>query len=299
MLIIAGPTAVGKSEIAVSVAEACDGEIVGADAFQVYEGMEIVTAKPGEDLLRRVPHHLIGSVPASERYDVAQYLSEARDAIAQIRRRGRVPIVVGGTGLYIRALTHGLAELPGADPALRQAYEALPFEVLQARLLKADPGAAQTIDLKNRRRVTRALEVCELTGEPFTSFRRQKEELPEGFSGVLLTRGREELYRRIDERVGAMFEAGLLEEVRRLTQLGPTAAQAIGIAQARACLRGEMTEREARESIASATRRFAKRQLTWFRRETMFEVIHLSGSNHTSSLVAHLAQCARPASRDV
>ena len=169
--VIAGPTASGKSELAVRLAEACGGEIVGADAFQVYEGLDILTAKPAPDLRRRVPHHLIGEVPLKERFDVAQFAAAAQQRMEEIRRRGAWPIVCGGTGLYVRALIRGLAALPSADPELRMRLEVLPSEELGRQLAERDPVAAAQIDMKNRRRVIRALEVCLLTGRPFSSFR--------------------------------------------------------------------------------------------------------------------------------
>jgi tRNA dimethylallyltransferase len=273
--ILAGPTAVGKSELAAAVAECCGGEIVGADAFQIYAGLDVLTAKPGPEMRARVPHHLVGEIPLTQRFDTAQFAALAQRRIAEVRARGRLPILCGGTGLYVRALTHGLAELPGADPALRAELEARPLEDLQRELARLDPVSAAQIDLRNPRRVVRALEICRLTGQPFSSFRKQWQAPPENVRGVLLVRDRDELRRRIAERTEAMFAAGVEDEVRAAGEVGPTAAQAIGLREIRALLAGEMTRAGCVAAITLATRQYAKRQLTWFRREKTLAAIDL------------------------
>ncbi len=290
-LVIAGPTAVGKSELAVAVAERCGGEIVGADAFQVYAGLELLTAKPSAELRARVPHHMLGTVPLMQPFDVAQYAVGAQRAMAGIRERGRLPIVCGGTGLYVRALTHGLADLPPADETLRAELTRKPLDELQRRLAELDPHGAKEIDLKNPRRVVRALEVCLLTGRPFSSFREQWEVLPEGVRGVVLTRDREELYARIDERTAAMFSAGVEEEVRTVGHVGPTASQTLGLREIRALQSGEMDRATCIAAIQQATRRYAKRQLTWFRREATLEKICLTGAS-VAAVVEKIAAMA-------
>ncbi len=280
-LFIAGPTAVGKTAIAVAVAEALGGEIVGADAFQIYAGLDLLSAKPPPEALARVPHHLIGCVPPGESFNAARYREAALAAMADILARGKTPIVVGGTGLYLRALIRGLDDAPPSDEALRTELAATPLPALLERLEKLDPVAAAAVDRRNRRRVTRALEVCLLTGKPFSSFRRQWEETPD-FAGVLLERDRAELSERIDQRTAAMFREGVVEEVRaaiRSGGVGVTAAQMIGWREIGALLRGECGEAECMEAIRRATRRYAKRQLTWFRRETMLQPVSLSSPN--------------------
>lgn len=274
--VIAGPTAVGKSEIAVAVAERCGGEIVGADAFQVYAGLDLLTAKPAPELRERVPHHLVGTIPLAQQFDVAQFLDAARGCIAEIGARGRTPIVCGGTGLYVRALLRGLADLPPADAGLRAEFEQQPLEVLQQRLAQLDPQGAAQIDLKNPRRVIRALEVCLLTGRPFSEFREQWSAPETECRGVFLTRDRDELYARIDARTEAMFAAGVVKEVRAAGEIGPTASQTLGWREIRALLSGEMDRGTCIASIQQATRRYAKRQITWFRREPALAPIHLS-----------------------
>lgn len=266
-LIVAGATGAGKSEVAVEIAERCAGEIVGADAFQVYAGLPLLTAQPGPDLRARVPHYLIGEIPLSRPFDVAQYFRLATERMREIRGRGRRPIVVGGTGLYLRALLRGLADLPGCDPAVRAELEARPLGELQARLRELDPAGAAALDLLNPRRVIRALEVCLLTGRPFSSFRQEWEGAPP-FAGCYLVREREALHARIDRRVEQMLAEGALEEVRHATGLGPTAAQTLGLREIQSLLAGELSAGDCRARIQQATRRYAKRQLTWLRRET-------------------------------
>ncbi len=272
---IVGPTGVGKSDVAVEVAERLGGEIVGADAFQVYRGLDLLTAKPDAAALARVPHHLIGEMPLSETFDVARYRSLAEARIAEIAARGRVAVIVGGTGLYVRALTHGLADLPGADATLRAKLEDRPLDELVAELSQLDPEAVARMDLKNPRRVVRALEVCLLTGKPFSGFREQTAPA-QPVRGVFLTRGRDELCARIDARTAAMFAAGVVGEVRGAAEVSATAAQAIGFREIQALLRREIGEAECVAHIRQQTRQYAKRQMTWFRRESHFTPLLLA-----------------------
>jgi tRNA dimethylallyltransferase len=289
LFIIAGPTAVGKSELAVEVAERCGGEIIGADAFQIYGGLDVLTAKPAPELRARVPHHLVGEIPLTQPFDVAQFSALARERIAQVIARGHIPIVCGGTGLYVRALTHGLADLPGADAALRADLEARTLDDLRSELARLDPAAAAEIDLQNPRRVIRALEVCLLTGRPFSSFREEWRSPPQGVRGVLLVRDRDELRQRIAQRTEAMFATGVEDEVRAVGEVGPTAAQAIGLREIRALRAGEITRAECIDAITLATRRYAKRQLTWFRREPALTVVNLSEATDPASDIVRLA----------
>jgi len=269
---LAGPTAVGKTEVALAVAEACNGEIVGADAFQVYRGLDLLTAKPPQESLARVPHHLVGSVPLAEAFNVARYLEAAQAAIADIRRRGRL-----------------------ASPELRAELASTPLPQLLERLETRDPEAAAAIDTKNPRRVLRALEICLVTGKPFSSFRQEWEKQPH-FHGVLLERTREELYERIDRRTHAMFEEGVVEEVRAALAgggVGSTAEQVIGWREITALLRSELTEADAIAAIQQTTRRYAKRQLTWFHREPLFVPISLSGENGIAAILERAAVATR------
>ena len=221
---IVGPTATGKSELAADVAREIGAEIVSADAFQIYRGLDLLTAKPDASTLSKAPHHLIGTTPLHEEMNAEKYRRAASRAIEEIHSRGKVAIVVGGSGLYIKALTHGLAPLPESDPKLREKLNAMSLDQLRTQLAELDPEAAQKIDLKNRRRVVRAVEICLLVGKPASevvagvadpgkSVRPRPRSAPAA-TGVFVFHDREELYARINQRVKAMFENGVIEEVR-------------------------------------------------------------------------------------
>ncbi len=272
---LTGPTASGKSAVAVLLAERLGGEIVNADAFQLYEGMDLLTAKPGPADLARVPHHLYSVLPAGEPCDAQRYRELALPVLAAIAARGRTPIVVGGSGLYLKALSHGLAELPPADPALRAELAGWSLEAKTTRLLELDPDAASNVPLANPRYVERALEICLLTGQPQSQLRQTFAKVEPLGSGVTLDLPRAELHGRIHRRLLAMVDAGLLDEVRALPEIGSTAERAIGLRELRAHLAGELSLEEALAAMETATRRYAKRQLTWFRRETWLQSICL------------------------
>lgn len=290
---LAGPTAVGKSDLTVSLAEHLNGEIVGADAFQVYRGLDLLTAKPDARTLARVPHHLIGEIPLTETFDVARYVALANQRIDEVAQRNRIPIVVGGTGLYIRSLTHGLAELPPPNESLRAELATEPLERLLERLEKLDPLSASEIDRNNPRRVIRALEVCLIAGRPFSSFRQEWAKSPE-IRAILLTRPREELYRRIDQRTINMFAAGVVDEVKAVDAISSTASQAIGFREIQELLQGGLTEAESIARIQQQTRNYAKRQLTWFRKETHFQTIELhEGESHEDAFYRLMAAVGR------
>jgi tRNA dimethylallyltransferase len=267
---IVGPTAVGKSEIAAEVAQRVNADVLSADAFQIYQGLDLLTAKPDPATLAKAPHHLIAAVPMSEEMNVEKYRAAAR----QIMERGKPVIVVGGTGLYIKALTHGLAELPGANRQLRDKLEGITANELFRSLQRLDPECAKTVDRNNRRRLIRAVEVCLLTGKPFSAQRTQAQ--GESAEGIFVVRDREELYHRINQRVEEMFAAGVIEEVRAATELGPTAEKTLGLREIRALIAGEISRSECMAKIQQATRRYAKRQLTWFGRQTNFPSLNLS-----------------------
>jgi len=272
---ITGPTASGKSAVALALAEQIGGEIVNADAFQLYQGMDLLTAKPAADDLARVPHHLYSVLPLTESCDARSYRDLALPVIANIAARGRVPIVVGGSGLYIKALSHGLAELPRGEENLRAELRALPLEEKVARLLALDPDAAGNVPLANPRYVERALEICLLTGHPQSALRQTFSQTEPAGHGVLLHWPRDALYTRINQRVHDMTAAGLAAEVRDLPPTGPTADKAIGLREMRAHLAGEMTLADAIAAMQQATRHYAKRQVTWFKRERWLQTICL------------------------
>jgi tRNA dimethylallyltransferase len=278
ILVIAGPTAVGKTELALRVAREVPAEIISADSMAVYQGLDIGTAKPTPQQRLCARFHLIDYVPPQEPYSLARFQADARAAIDDIAGRGRLPVVCGGTGLYVRALVQGF-ELPeqgereGAEMRRRELEQRLSAEGLEAlaeELLALDPDAAATVDLRNPRRVVRALEIVAATGEALDRARGRADAPPYRAACFVVTCGRELMYRRIDRRVDEMIAAGWLEEVRGLLgRLGPdsTAMQAIGYRHLAAYLHGEGGWDETVAAIKRDTRRFAKRQLTWWRKE--------------------------------
>ena len=283
-IVVAGPTGVGKTAFAVDLANELDGEIIGADAYQVYRGLEILTGQPTSEMLSAVPHHLIGFLPPTEVFDAARFATIVRERISEVLSRGKVPIVTGGSGLYIKALTHGLVDVPPANPALRSELASLSPRQLQERLAKIDPAAR--IDFQNPRRVLRALEISILTGRPASEMRRGWEgKTALGFRGLLLVRERKELQARIAENVRGMFERGVVAEVGKIKAIGATAAMAIGLSDIQALRRGEITEAECIAAVTRATRRYAKRQLTWFRNQFTFQIIDLTGFRDTHGIL--------------
>jgi tRNA dimethylallyltransferase len=282
-LLLAGPTAVGKSEVALALAERLGGEIVSVDSMQVYRGLDIGTAKPTPEERRRVPHHLIDFVDLNESFDAAQFVRLAQAAVAGIQSRGRVPILCGGTGLYFKAFLDGLGEAPPADAALRAELEQAPLAGLLAELERSDPVTFQRIDRCNPRRVIRAVEVVRLTGKPFSAQRASwpaaKAELDPNGSIWLMLRDSHDLLARINARVDLMFRSGLVAEVQALMpqglELNKTALQAIGYRQVVEHLRGERSLAETIELVKVRTRQFAKRQLTWFRRQAPVTVLQV------------------------
>ena len=289
MFFIVGPTATGKSELAADVARGAGAEIVSADAFQIYRGLDLLTAKPGARTFAKAPHHLIGIVPLGEEMNAEKYRRDATRAIEEINSRGKPAIVVGGSGLYIKALTHGLAPLPESDPKLREKLNAMSLDNLRAQLVELDPEAAKKIDIKNRRRLVRALEICLITGKPASEVvagvgdsGRPGLSIPA--TGVFVFRDRNELYERINQRVKAMFEKGVIEEVRAAAVTSATASQMIGLREIRELLAGKKSLPQCIAEIQQATRRYAKRQLTWFRRQSNFLPLNLSFLTHNEAV---------------
>ncbi|MEO7724684.1 MAG: tRNA (adenosine(37)-N6)-dimethylallyltransferase MiaA [Chthoniobacterales bacterium] len=273
---IVGPTASGKSELAADVAARCGAEVVNADAFQVYRGLPLLTAQPDEATLRKVPHHLVGIVSPSEEMNAAKFRELALSAIQEINRRGKLAIVTGGSGLYLKALTHGLAPLPVVDQKLRAELDGLSLEELNPRLLAVDPLGAETIDRKNKRRLVRALEIFAQTQRPASEQRREWSREAAELHGVSVFRERSELNARIEHRVEEMFHEGVAAEVAALGPVSVTAAKTLGLDQVRLFLEGKISEAECAAAIQQATRRYAKRQLTWFRRQPSLESLNLS-----------------------
>ena len=273
-LVLAGPTAVGKSEIALLLAEKLNGEIVSVDSMQVYRGLDLGTAKPSAAERARVRHHLVDVVEVTEPFDAAQFTRFARQAVSEIQGRDRVPILCGGKGLYFKAFFEGLGEAPPGDAALRAELEATPVAELLRELAERDPATYERIDRQNPRRVIRAVEVIRLTGKPFSAQRARWRPSAISHHQSLcfgLARSSADLHRRIDARVEQMFRAGLVAETEALLARGlaqnKTAMQALGYRQVVEYLRGERSLAETIDLVKIRTRQFAKRQMTWFRRQ--------------------------------
>ncbi|MFN8159287.1 MAG: tRNA (adenosine(37)-N6)-dimethylallyltransferase MiaA [Candidatus Nanopelagicales bacterium] len=270
---VVGPTASGKSDLGVALALELGGEVVNADSMQLYRGMDVGTAKLAPAERRGVPHHLLDVWDVTETASVADYQERARAVVDALRAEGRTPLLVGGSGLYVRAVLDAL-EFPGTDPDVRARLEAeleqVGSGVLHARLAAVDPAAAAAILPSNGRRVVRALEVVEITGGSFTATLPEHRDVYPSVQ-VGLDVPRPELDRRIDVRVERMWAAGLVDEVRGLLEVGlregRTASRALGYAQVIRFLDGEWTEEQALEETQRATRRFARRQDSWFRRD--------------------------------
>jgi len=286
---IVGPTATGKSDLAADVGHEMGAEIISADAFQIYRGLDLLTAKPDASTLAKALHHLIGTAPLDEEMNAEKYRRAAMRVVDEINSRGRLAIVVGGSGLYIKALTHGLASLPEADPRLREQLNAMSLDELRTQLAELDPEGAGKIDTKNRRRLVRAVEICLLTGKAVSEVvARDKDRGQSGSaipaSGIFVFRDRDELYARINQRVEAMFECGVINEVRAAGTTSATASQMIGLREIRELLAGKKSLSECIAEIQQATRRYAKRQLTWFRRQTKFSPLNLSFLTHNEAV---------------
>lgn len=275
--VIAGPTASGKTELAVRLAQRLAGEVVSADSMQIYDTLRIGTARPDEQEMAGVPHHLMGFLPLSEAYSVAQYVEQAGETIREIRGRGRQPILCGGTGLYIQSLIENIdfsAEAP-ADPAyreeLRELAETQGGQVLWDKLDLIDPAAAARLHPNDHGRLIRALELYRTSGMTVSEHNRRSRLRPSPYNACVILldfRERAHLYERIDRRVDGMLQNGLLKEAQLLlnTPHAPTASQAIGYKELAPYFAGEISLSEAADRIRQGTRRYAKRQLSWFRR---------------------------------
>ncbi|HMJ90024.1 MAG TPA: tRNA (adenosine(37)-N6)-dimethylallyltransferase MiaA [Candidatus Acidoferrum sp.] len=289
---IVGPTACGKSDVAIALAAKLGGEIISVDSMQVYRGLDIGSAKPTAAERAQIPHHLIDVVGITEPFDAAKFVQLARVAEADILARGRVPIFCGGTGLYLKVFLDGLGEAPPADPELRKQLEATPLDVLLAELRDRDPITFERIDKQNARRVVRAIEVIRLTGKTFSA-QRAEWALKTSANLFGLARPTEELRARIDARVNAMFARGLVAETRELLARGleqnRTAMQAIGYRQVVEHLRGERSLADAIELVKTKTRQFAKRQLTWFRRQLVVEWMDVPGERSVADIIDDIA----------
>ena len=277
IICIAGPTASGKTALTVALARELDGEVVSCDSRQVYKRMDIGTAKPSPEERQGIPHHMIDVAEPWEDYSVSRYCADAAPIVEDIVSRGKTAIIAGGTGLYMDSLIRGNDFAPFPSTGVRERLEREAdregMEALLARLRAVDPEAAARLHLSDRKRIIRAMEVYLETGETITAHNRRTQALPPRFSPVWLGldfESRAELYSRIDRRVDVMLEAGLLEEIRALLRSGIpekcTAMQAIGYKEFTAALDGRCTVEAAADQVRQSSRRYAKRQLTWFRR---------------------------------
>ncbi|WP_329311626.1 tRNA (adenosine(37)-N6)-dimethylallyltransferase MiaA [Streptomyces sp. NBC_01262] len=296
VIAVVGPTAAGKSDLGVAIAQALNGEVVNADSMQLYRGMDIGTAKLTTGERQGVPHHLLDIWDVTEAASVAEYQRLARAEIDRLHAAGRTPVLVGGSGLYVRAAIDAL-DFPGTDPEVRARLEAELAEhgtgPLHARLAAVDPEAARAILPSNGRRIVRALEVVEITGRPFTANLPGHEAVYDTVQiGVDVPRP--ELDERITLRVDRMWEAGLVGEVRALEKVGlregRTASRALGYQQVLAALAGECTDQEARAETVRATKRFARRQDSWFRRDQRVHWLTARGKELAEQALALLGR---------
>ncbi len=278
LVAVVGPTASGKTKLGVDIALKFNGEVVSADSMQIYLGMSIATAKPTLDEMRGVPHHLIDFLPPEQGYSVARYVDDAKASIADITARGKLPVLVGGTGLYVDALLGGIrfSEEPGTPEIRAQLYEQaaqLGNEAMHAMLAQIDPEYAKGLHPNNLGRVLRAIELYRATGKTMSEQLKSSREKPSDYAPIMIGLSfsdRAKLYERIDYRVDLMLQQGLLEEVRAFykTHNPKTAAQAIGCKEFLSFLNGEKTLEECTDDLKRETRRYAKRQLTWFKRNS-------------------------------
>lgn len=281
VLLLIGPTAVGKSEVAVAVAEAGEGEIISADARAIYRGLEIGTDRPPPEVLARVPHHLVGTLAPWERYDAARFRADCERLVAEIQGRDHRAIIVGGSTLYVRALTRGLSPGPAADPELRAELAQRPTAELREELARVDPASAARIHPADRVRLVRAVEVHRLTGRPLTASWGSEKAFPWPLVPVGLTVERSELGRRIEARVARMLAEGLIEEARRLWNLDlpsdAPAVRTIGYRELFPYFAGEYDLDEARRRIVRNTKAYARRQLAFFRAEPRVHWLDVTG----------------------
>ena len=304
LLVVGGPTASGKTGLSIALAKALDGEIVCADSMQVYKGMEIGTAAPTPKEREGIPHHLFGFLEPEENFSVAGYLALAGKAIREIAGRGRLPILCGGTGLYISSLIDGVAFDPamGESAEMRAELRALAQEKgpehLWGVLTGCDPDLAATLHPNNLGRVIRAIEVCKVSGVPMSEWQRRCKSAESPYRVLFFALNytdRTRLYQRIGQRAEQMLEGGLLDEVKAMwgKELSGTASQAIGYKEFSAYLKGEQTLEQAAETLKRQTRRYAKRQLTWLRRDGRIHWLAPDAFESGQALAEHALGLAR------
>ncbi|WP_028951004.1 tRNA (adenosine(37)-N6)-dimethylallyltransferase MiaA [Sulfurihydrogenibium subterraneum] len=288
IIVIAGATATGKTELGIKLAKILNGEVISADSMMIYKYMDIGTAKPTPEEMDGIPHYIIDVVLPSENFSVKDYVQHFDKAVKEIEEKGKIPIVVGGTWLYIQTALYGLSEAPESNWELREKLYSLDNRVLYEKLREVDPYYASKIHVNDKRRIVRALEVYELTGKPFSSFFQGFENPKYNFIGFNLVRDRDELIERIKLRVEKMFKKGLVKEVEKLIDMGfkesITAMQAIGYKEILPYLDKKISLEDAKSSIIENTKDFAKRQLRTFKSKTKFENLNLSHINMNDAL---------------
>jgi tRNA dimethylallyltransferase len=283
VIILLGPTGVGKTEVSILLARALDTEIISADSMQIYKGMDIGTAKPSEAQRISVKHHMIDSASSAEPFSVGRYIEDVKPIIENLHKKNKIPIVAGGTGLYIKAMTRGIFSGPSADWKLREELASLEEGqdgALYSYLQELDPEAAAKIMPADTRRIIRAIEVCLKTKQGMSELQQKlTRPLPYEFIKIGLTRDRKELYKMIEARVDKMIEAGLVEEVKKILGMNPdkTPMQAIGYKEIAMYLNGEIPLEEAIRLTKRNTKRYAKRQYTWFNKEEDIHWIEITG----------------------
>ena len=299
IVVITGPTASGKTALGVALCQKLHGEVVSADSMQIYRRMTIGTAKPTPEEMQDIPHHMIDVAEPEENWSVARYVEAAAECVEDILARGKLPVIVGGTGLYIDSLLSGRTFAGGeVNEALRQElserYDEIGAKGLLGELRKVDPERAEKLHPGDKKRIVRALEVFILTGKTITQHDEETRAIPPRWESAKIAldfENRQELYDRIDRRVDDMFARGLMDEVRSLLSSGVpddcTAMQAIGYKEAVAALRGECSVEEARARIQQESRRYAKRQLTWFRRDKEIEWHRFGSEPDLSEALQH------------
>lgn len=311
VIILLGPTGVGKTEVSILLAKALDTEIISADSMQIYRVMDIGTAKPSEEQRMNIKHHMIDVVSPSEPYSVGRFIEDVTPVIDELHRKGKIPIIAGGTGLYIKAMTRGIFSGPSADWKLREELASLEKgqgSALYSYLQELDPEAASKIMPADTRRIIRALEVCLKTKKSISEFQQKlTTPLPYEFIKIGLRRERKELYRMLEARVDKMIEAGLVDEVKKIIAIHPftdsplhrftpsaihpfTALQAIGYKEIAMYLNGEIPLEEAIRLIKRSSKRYAKRQYTWFNKEEDIHWIDITGIQDVNEILKHIRQ---------
>jgi len=301
LIVIVGPTAVGKTDIAIALAKILGGEIISADSMQIYKYMDIGTAKPSIQEREGIPHYMVDIVTPDQEFSVAQFQQQAKEVIQEVSQRGKLPIVAGGTGLYVNSLIYPMDFTEaGEDQDFRENMRALALEkgneYLYRKLCEIDPATAQRLHHNDIRRIIRALEVYHLTGKPMSYYNQNLENDDEPYNSIIigLTMDRSNLYNRINRRVDIMLKKGLVEEVKRLLEMGYdknlTSMQGLGYKEIVAYLEGKRTLIESTEILKRDTRRFAKRQFTWFKRIENIHWVDRDNFNSKEELVSYLKQ---------